>query len=196
MSNAPRLRPRLILNDQFMRALQTASAPCGDLGLLEKRGSSASFLAIRLREPLVPRLGTRALSFGHASIGEPGSEVLQFGVTFFESSTYHLLVNPGSPVVQAVMNRILETGYYFVFVINPDRWTTVFRADLDPDDLMRLADHRWRWGSSKTSAAQYRWTVVRFARNPVPRGELLEWVRGNADYLDFTQHRLELNSVH
>jgi hypothetical protein len=191
------LRPRLIVNGQLVRAFHAASAPCGVLGLLEEHGTSAPFLALRPQEPLVRRDGTRALKFGHALLGEPQTEVIQFGVTFFEISTYHLLVNPNNPVVQAVLKRIIERRYYFVFVINPDGWTTAFRADLGAQGLAQLADHRRRLRRATTSDAQYQWMVAQFGGNPVPPGRLLDWVcRDNSEYLDFTQHRLEMNPAH
>jgi hypothetical protein len=186
----------LIFNDQLVRALQKPSVPCGVLGFLEERGTAAPFMAVRLGAPLEPQPGSRALQFGHTLLGEPGAEVIQFGVTFFEISTYHLLVNPRNPLVQALVSRILVTGSYFVFVIGPELRTIVFRADLDREDLKQLAEDRRRCDGAKTNAAQYQATVARFARSLVPPGELLEWVPGNAGYLDFTQHHLEMNSIH
>jgi hypothetical protein len=191
------LRPRLIVNGQLMRAFQAASAPCGVVGLLEERGVAAPFLAFRPRESLRRRNGVCALRFGHAFLGNPPAEVIQFGVTFFETSTYHLLVNPSNPVVRAVFSRILEVGYYFVFVIDPQHWTTAFRADLEPEGLARLVQHRRRLQISTTSESQYQHVVAQFAQDPTPPGRLSEWVcRDNLDYLDFTQYRTEMNPVH
>lgn len=143
------------------------------------------------------RRDARALRFGHALLGEPQAEVLQFGVTFFEISAYHLLVNPNNPVVQAVLANIIERRRYFVFAIAPDQLTTTFRADLDPDGLTRLSEHRRRLRLSTTGDAEYRSVMAHFRRNPVPPGRVLEWVcRDNTDYLDFTRHRFEMNAAH
>ena len=190
-------RPQLIVNGDLVRAFHAAAAPCGILGLLEERGTSAPFLAIRPQEPIVRRIAGQALEFGHALLGEPPAEVIQFGVTFFETSTYHILVNANSAVAQEVWASIVERRYYFIFVINPNQHTTAFRADIDPEGLTRLADYWLRMRRSTTSGAQYQDMVAQFARNPVPRGRLVEWVcRDNRDFLDFTKNRLEIKPAH
>lgn len=189
-------RPRLIFNGRLIREFQAAATPCGILGQLEENGSLAPFLAIRLEQPLDGRTGT-PLKFGHALLGERHGEVMQFGVTFFERSTYHLLVNPNNPTVRTILDRVLEKRYYFVFVINLTRWTTAFRAELTAEGLERLAEYRRHLRGSSTSEAQYRQTVAQFARNPTPPGCVLEWVcRHDSDYLDLTEHRLELHPAH
>jgi hypothetical protein len=197
MSKAVTLRPRLSVNGQLLGAFVALPSACGILGLLEEHGRSAPFLALRPQEPVVRREGARALRFGHALLGEPGAEIIQFGISFFEFATYHLLVNPSSPVVKAVLKRILERRYYFVLVIDPDQWTTAFRADLNAEGLDRLLEHQRRLIHSMTNTAQYERSVSEFARSPDPPGRMLEWVcRDDENYLDFTQHPVEMNPAH
>jgi hypothetical protein len=120
--------------------------------------------------------------------------VIQFGLKFFEQNTYHVLVNPNNPVIKAVLSALIERRHYFVFVVDAANNPTTFRADLDPGRVAKLSDYLRRAMQSTTSLRQYDEVVAQFRQHPSPPGEVLEWVcRDNADYLDYTQHRLVIS---
>lgn len=196
MSNVYPLLPRLTVNRQFIDDFITAEAPCCALGLVEERKQTFGVLALRL-EMVIPEAYTRTgFSFGHSLYGNADFVVVHFGFHFYQYATFNLLVNPNNPVVRTVLNKMLETGNYFIFAVDPKGSVTAFRSELGQDDLIELKNNLPRIQNAKTTDAQYRKTVAMFERNPTPSGQMLNWVcRDNADYLDLSQHRLELNPV-
>ena len=107
-----------------------------------------------------------------------------------------MLVNPNSPLVQAVITRMIEGGDYFFFAIRPTDSSTAFRADMGQDNLAQLKANWGRIQRSTTSEADYEKAVRHFRLRPNPPGQLLEWVcRDNIDYLDLTRDRMEMKPL-
>lgn len=196
MSNVYPLLPRLTVNSQFIDDFITAEAPCCALGLVEERKQTFGVLALRL-EMVIPEEYTRTgFSFGHSLYGNADCVVVHFGFHFYHYATFNLLINPNNPVVRTVLNKMLETGNYFIFAVDPKGSVTAFRSELGQEDLIELKNNLPLIQNAKTTDTQYRETVAMFERNPNPSGQMLNWVcRDNADYLDLSQHRLELNPV-
>jgi hypothetical protein len=190
-------RSKLIVNRQLIRDFLATPAPCCTLGLLEERSAPCAFFALRPRPSIRSGNVRSAFSHGHALLGAHQCEVLQFGFTFFEFSTYHVLVNPNNPVVHTVLNRILDRRCYFIFAINPNNHITAFRADLTGDHLARLTEYQRRTRRSTTTDAQYQETLSQFRLRPSPPGQVLEWVCcDNVEYLDLSQDRLDVFPAH
>lgn len=196
MSNVYPLLPRLTVNSRFIDDFITAEAPCCALGLVEERKQTYGFLALR-PEMVIPDKYTRTgVSFGHSLFGNAEFVVVHFAFHFYHYATFNVLVNPNNPVIQTVLNKMLETGDYFFFVVDPKGSATAFRSELGQDALIKLKNNLPLIQNAKTTDAQYRKAVVMFERNPSPSGQMLNWVcRDNPDYLDLSEHRLELNPV-
>ena len=119
--------------------------------------------------------------------------MVHFAFHFYNYETFNVLVNPNNPVVQTVLNTMLETGDYFFFAVDPKGCVTTFRSELGQEDLAGLKTNLPLIKNAKTTDAQYRKAVALFERNPDPPGQMLNWVcRDDTDYLDLTQHREEL----
>jgi hypothetical protein len=196
MSNIYPLLPRLVVNSRFIDAFITAEAPCFALGLVEERKQTCGFLALR-PTIVIPDEYTRAgFRFGHSLLGNADFVVVHFAFHFYNYATFNVLVNPNNPVVQTVLDRMLETGDYFFFAVDPKGSVTAFRSELGQDDLIELKSNLPLIKNARTTDAQYRKALAVFERNPDPPGSMLNWVcRDNSDYLDLTQHRQELNPV-
>jgi len=186
--------PKLTLNRLFVDDLMAAKTPCFALGYVEARQSISGFLALRPDRTIPSASTDQGFCFGHCVLGLGGSPVLQFTFEFYNHARYHALVNPGNPIVQAVLSTMIETEDYFFFAINPDQTVTAFRSHLESSDLVGLRTNLERFGRVTCMPAQYEKVCEAFAKNPQPPGRIMEWVcRGNPDYLDLTQHRVELN---
>lgn len=194
MNGAPAVLPTLTLNRLFVGDLMAAKAPSFALGYVEEGLSVSGFLALR-PDGAIPSASTdQGLRFGHCVLGLEGSPVLQFTFEFYDHVRYHALVNPGNPIVQAVLSTMVETEDYFFFAINPDQQVTAFRSHLESSDLAGLRTNLERFRRVTCMPAQYEKVCRTFARNPQPPGQILDWVcRDNPDYLDLTRHRLMLN---
>ena len=107
MSNLHPMLPKLIANRQFIQDLCDAEKPCFGMGLVEERKRSCGFLGLRLNEAIPMQVSNLGFSFGHALLGTTQFEVIQFSFRFYGFKTYHVLVNPNNPLVQAV--RIFST---------------------------------------------------------------------------------------
>jgi hypothetical protein len=68
---------------------------------------------------------------------------------------YHVLLNPSNPVVQTVVNSMMEDGEYFIFAVDSDEGVTTFRADMGRSALAGLRDTLQRIRHSTTNEAQY-----------------------------------------
>ena len=64
--------------------------------------------------------------------------MLHFGFEFYGHATYHGLVPVGNPIIQSVIETMLETQDYFFFAINPDQTVTAFRSQFEAHDLTGL----------------------------------------------------------
>lgn len=187
-------RPTLHANGHLIKDFMAATRPCCALGILGDGNRSTPFVALRPGEPILPQPASSPLHHGHALLGAPQSEVLQFGFTFFERSTFHVLVNPNNGIVRSVLSHIIERSHYFVFAADLDENLTAFRADIRPAGLARFSFYQRRARSSATTADQYDEVLAQFRRNPAPPGAVLEWVcRENVEYLDFTRNRLSVS---
>jgi hypothetical protein len=196
MNGASAVLPALTLNRLFVSDLMAANAPCFAMGYVEveEHQSVSGFLALRPHEA-IPSVSTdQGFRFGHCVLGVGGSPVLQFTFEFYGHALFHALVNPGSPIVQAVLSTMVETKDYFFFAINPDQQVTAFRSHLETDNLAGLHTNLENFGRVTCLPAQYEKVCRAFAGNPQPPGQILDWVcRDNPDYLDLTRHRLALN---
>jgi len=118
----------------------------------------------------------------------------RFAFHFYNYGTFNVLVNPNNPVVQTVLNRMLETGDCFFFAVDPKGSVTAFRSELGQEDLTGLKTNLPLIQNAKTTDAQYRKAVSLFERNPDPPGRMLSWVcHDDTVYLDLTQYREDLN---
>jgi hypothetical protein len=194
MSNIYPLLPRLVVNSRFIDAFITAEAPCFALGLVEEWKQTCGFLALRPKIVIPDEYTRTGFRFGHSLLGNAEFVVVHFAFHFYNYETFNVLVNPNNPVVQTVLNRMLETGDYFFFAVDPKGSVTSFRSELGQEDLAGLKTNLPLIKNAKTTDAQYRKAVALFEKNPDPPGRMLNWVcRDDTDYLDLTQHRLELN---
>ena len=193
MSNIYPLLPRLVVNSRFIDAFITAEAPCFALGLVEERKQTCGFLALRPKIVIPEEYTRTGFRFGHSLLGNADYVVVHFAFHFYNYETFNVLVNPNNPVVQTVLNRMLETGDYFFFAIDPKGSVTTFRSELGQEDLAGLKTNLPLIKNAKTTDAQYRKAVALFEKNPDPPGRMLNWVcRDDTDYLDLTRHREEL----
>jgi hypothetical protein len=197
MSTVTRLLPTLAVNGQLMRDFLAAPAPCFTLGLVEERRQPRGFLALRHAEPIPSEVTAGGFNLGHALLGTPTYEVVQFAFQFYGFETYHVLVNPSNSLAQTVLTSMVESGEYFFFAFAPNRRMTAFRTELGDATLTGLIANMARIQGSTTTERQYQHALAQFRRHPSPPGHVLEWVcRDNLDYLDLTEDRLEMNPRH
>ena len=186
--------PVLTVNRSFMRAFMEAEPPCGALGMVEENGRQSGFVALDPGEDIPSEVTARGLRFGHALLGGDTFEVIQFVFQFHGFRTWHLLINPNDPLVQAVLTRMLEDEDYFFFAVSSDGRATAFRSEVGQDVLGYVRAHLSRIRHSTTAEAQYEQACQAFAGNPTPPGLLLRWVcRNNMAFLDLSTDRFELN---
>lgn len=193
MDNIHSILPVLTLNKLFVRDLMSAQNSCFALGYVEESGVKSGFLALRPGESIPSSSTQQGFRFGHSVLGLDNSPVLHFAFEFYGHKVYHSLVNPGNPIVQAVLSTMIETQDYFFFAINPDQTVTSFRSRLETPDLAGLKTNLEHFKKVTCMPGQYDKTLAAFRRKPDPAGSVLEWVcRDNMDYLDLTHYRLEL----
>lgn len=194
MGNVTNLLPILTVNDHFMRDFMSAEAPCFSMGYIEEKGSVSGFFTLRPEKPIPASFTMNGFQFGHSVLALNDAPVLHFAFHFYDYVTYNALVNPGNPIVQAVLNLMLEKQDYFFLAINPDQTATTFRSLLEYEDLAGLQTNMKDYKNMTCIPAQYEKACEIFARDPYPPGEMLTWVcRDNLDYLDLSKHRLDLN---
>jgi hypothetical protein len=141
MSNIYPLIPRLTVNSRFIDEFLAAKAPCCALGLVEERKQTYGFLALR-PDMVIPEIYTRTgFSFGHSLFGNTDVTVVHFAFHFYNYATFNVMVNPNNPVVQTVLNKMLETGSYFIFALDPQGSVTAFRSELGQEDLIELKNN-------------------------------------------------------
>ena len=130
MNNVYPLLPQLTVNSRFIDEFITAEAPCCALGLVEERKQTYGFLALRPKMVIPDEFTRSGFSFGHSLYGNANFIVLHFAFHFYNYATFNVLVNPNNPVVQAVLNKMFETGDYFFFAVDPKGSVTAFRSEL------------------------------------------------------------------
>lgn len=186
--------PKLVVNGMFMRDFITAGTPCCALGIIEDRKIQCGLVALRLNDVIPNEILDRGLGFGHQLLGIDDNDVVYLGFEFYGFKTYNVIINPNSPVSQAVLNMLIETGDYFILVINPDNSVTAFRSEIGGDALIWLKTYISRIKESNTTAVEYEKALSSFERNPQHPGELMNWVcRYDTRYIDINSNRLELN---
>jgi hypothetical protein len=158
------------------------------LGLVEERKQECGFLALRPNKAIPEEITNIGFRFGHSLIGNAEFEVVHFAFEFYGFETYNVLINPNNQVTKTVLTKMVETGDYFFFAINPNDRVTAFRSEIGQEDLAGLKTNLQRIQSSRTTDTQYQKAVSMFERNPQPPGKLLDWVcRDNVEYLEFTK---------
>ncbi len=193
-SNVHTLLPKLTINGTFIQTFIEAPTPCFALGLVEERQRQSGFLALRPTELIPLDIMNRGFRFGHALLGNDTFEVVQFSFHFYGFGIYNVLVNPSNPMVQAVLDVMLQQKDYFFFAMDPDQQVTAFRSGLGDDDMVGLKTNHPRIMASMTTPAQYETAVAQFAHNPDPPGTLLTWVCQECfEALDLVNDRLEMN---
>ena len=194
MSTNPPDLPSLIVNRLFMQEFVSAHLPCCALGLVEVQNRQCAFIALRPHKTIPSHITEQGFDFGHGLIGTREFEVVQFIFDFYDFQTYNVLLNPNNPIVQSVLQAMIERGDYFFFTLNDSSGNVrVFRSELGTEILANLTDHWQRIQQSKTTDSQYLQAAVHFVKNPNPKGKLLQWVcSDNIDYLDLTHDRLVL----
>jgi hypothetical protein len=193
MSNVHPLLPRLTVNRRFMGELLSADDACCALGLVEERKLAYGCVALRLDAPLPPLASKDGFGLGHRLLGTDEYEAVQFSFDFHGAGMYHVVLNPGSPVVQQVLGLMLARDDYFILVIGDDDNACAFRADTGQESLAGLKPHLPRIRNSTTTETQYGEALAAFERNPSPPGRVLEWLcRDDVSCLDLTTGTVEL----
>lgn len=191
--------PTLTVNRAFMTALlQAKQTPCCGLGMVEVDGRQCGFLALRPGEVIPNAVTEQGFNFGHQLLGDSDFEVIRFSFDFYGFQTYHVLINPNNPLVQAVLKTMLESGDYFFFALDESSGSvTAFRTEIGYTVLTNIRNDWDRILASTTTLAQYAQAVVSFASNPPePQGKLLHWVcQDNIDFLDLSEDRWDLRPM-
>jgi hypothetical protein len=194
MNNIYLFLPRLTVNSRFIHDFITADAPCCALGLVEERKQTYSFLALRPKLVIPDKYTHNGFSFGHSLLGNTEFVVVHFAFHFYGYGTFNVLLNPNNPMVQTVLDKMLETGDYFIFAVDPKGSATAFRSELGQEDLTGLKNNLPLIKNARTTGLQYQKALAAFQRNPEPPGAMLNWVcHDDASYLDLTLDRRELN---
>ena len=107
--------PVLNVNRSFMHEFMDAETPCGALGLVEVNGRQSRFVALHLDADIPSDVTVRGFRLGHSLLGNATFEVIHLAFAFYGFRTWNLLINPNSPLVQAVLTRMLEDEDYFSF---------------------------------------------------------------------------------
>jgi len=193
-TNVVPLLPKLALNRQLVEDLIAQDAPCFALGMVEERKQRFAALALRPGARIPSDISARGFDLGHSLLGTARFEVIHFAFEFCGFETYNVLINPNNPLVQTVVNSMIQRGKYFILVIGPDEDATAFRADVGPRDLIGLRQNIHQIQGSATTDAQYEAALAQFRRRPYPPGPMLEWVgRDRIASLDPSLDRLELS---
>ena len=149
--------------------------------------TTVRFLALRPAEVIPPEISGLGFNFGHALLGTTEFEVIQFVFHFYGFETYNMLVNPNNRLVKKVLMRMVESGDYFFFAINPNQSVTAFRSEIGQKNLAGLSTNLRQIQRSTTTDTQYRRALAQFRRRPDPPGQVLNWVcRDNLSYLDLS----------
>ncbi|MGB0127079.1 MAG: hypothetical protein WBP72_05510 [Rhodocyclaceae bacterium] len=184
-SNVFELLPRLAVNGPFIAEVLAHQAPCCALGMVDERKERFAALMLSLDVPLPNESTAHGFSLGHSVLGTQHVEVLQFSFIFYGFRTYHVLVNPNNPIVQAVVGRMVERGEYFILAIGVDGTATAFQAGVGQGELLGVTENIDRLRASRTTDREYDQALAQFRQFPQPSGQILEWVcRDNLACLD------------
>lgn len=187
------LLPTLTLNRSFMQAFIAADPPCFAMGLVEEHGRPCGFLGLRPEVSIPADITNQGFNFGHSLYESSAFEVIHFAFEFYGFKTYNVLINPNNPIVQAVLQRMIENGDYFFFALEATGRATAFRAEIEQDNLSQIKANFSRIRQSMTTKTQYDLALCAFEDDPRPEGTLLQWVCcDQIDYLDLTTDRMEL----
>ncbi len=187
------LLPRLVVNGDFVRAFQSAAAPCFSLGLLEERKHARGFFALRTAQPIPRDLTSLGMRFGHSLLGSSEFVVVHFVFEFYGLGAFNALVKPDDPVVRAVLRTIVETGTYFVMAIDAHGSAQVFGGEMHGQDLAGLKTNLPRILASQATDRQYELALAHYRRRSSPDGWLLDWVcRDDASLLDLRTNPMSL----
>jgi hypothetical protein len=186
--------PTLTVNRSFIEEFIAAQQPCCALGLVEVQNRQCAFVALHPETVIPSQVTDKGFAFGHALIGNSDFEVIHFGFDFYGFQAYNVLLNPNNPIVQKLLQTMIESGDYFFFTLDPSSGSvTAFRSEIEKDTLINLTNNWQRIRQSTTTDNQYLQAAIHFVENPNPKGKLLQWVYSdNIDHLDLTQDRLEL----
>ena len=183
----------LTVNGAFMQAFMDAEPPCGALGLVEENGRQSGFVVLHPGEDIPSDVTARGFRFGHSLFGGEAFEVIHFAFEFYGFRTYNLMINPASPLVRAVLQRMLEDEDYFFFALSADGRATAFRSEVGQELLFYVREYFSRVQHSTTTETEYELACLAFARDPRPPGSLLHWVcRDDLAFLDLNTDRFEL----
>ncbi|MBW8832996.1 MAG: hypothetical protein JF606_27140 [Burkholderiales bacterium] len=192
MNTALHARTDLTLNRRFVRNLLDAKSPSCALGLIEAQGELYGLVALSPKELVPPTISAKGFELGHRVLGGDGFEVVQLTFEFRGFETYHVLLNPSSPVVRSVLERMIDSDDFFILVLGPGG-AEVFRSDVGQETLFWLQAFLPRLLASRTSAEQYAKSLAVFCRHPSPPGRVLDWVCGDdMRLLDLSADRVEL----
>lgn len=182
----------LALNRRFVNTLLDAKSPSCALGLIEEKGQLYGLVALRPDRSVPPTISDKGFELGHRVLGGDGFEVVQLTFEFRGFETYHVLLNPSSPVVRSVLERMIDSDDFFILVLGAGG-VEVFRSDVGQDTLFWLQAFLPRLLASRTSAEQYAKSLAAFCRDPSPPGRVLDWVCGDdTRFLDLSADRIEL----
>ncbi|NJO81876.1 MAG: hypothetical protein HC828_03235 [Blastochloris sp.] len=194
MDPHPAPLPTLTLNTHFVHDLLDATPPCFALGYVEIQSIVSGCFAVRPATPIPTSVTQQGCRFGHRVLGMGTSPILQFVFEFYGHATYHGLVPPDNPIIQAVLTTMLTAEDYFFLAINPDQQVTAFRSHLADPDLAGLRTNQQRFRDAHCTTDAYARALHAFTRRPDPPGEVMTWVcRDNPAYLDRTEHRLDMH---
>ena len=112
-------------------------------------------MALHPGEDIPSDVTARGFRFGHSLLGGDSFEVIHFAFEFHGFRTYNLLINPGSPPVRAVLQRMLEEEDYFFFALSADGRATAFRSEVGQDVLFYVRDYFSRVQRSTTTETEY-----------------------------------------
>ena len=88
-------------------------------------------------------------------MGGKAFEVIYFAFEFYGFRTCHLLINPASPLVRAVLQRMLEDEDYFFFALSADGRATAFRSEVGQDVLFYVRKYFSRVPRRTTTEIEY-----------------------------------------
>lgn len=177
--------PELILSRAFMMDFAGADAPCFAMGLVEADGQQTGFLAMRPDKPIPREMLGLGLAFGHRVSDFQNELLCQFTFSVYGHAEYSALVNPTSPMVRQVLERMITQQDYFFFILQPDGSASAFRSDLGEENLAGLKDNLPAINAATTPRTTYEAGVAAFRKNPDPAGEVLTWVCwDNPAYMD------------
>jgi hypothetical protein len=178
-----------------MHDFLAAPLPSCAVGLVQDDQRQYALFALRPRVQIPPHIASAGGGIGFTLLGTPPHEVIHIGFQFPKFATYHVLVNPGSPLIRSVLAALREAGDSIFFATTTGTDVRAYGAAVGQDGWQELIKHRERRLQSTTTISQYNQIVGKFRRRPEPPGQLLDWVcRDQVTYLDCSLDSWELKS--